>query len=79
MGVLLKVHHAPTNPRRIFLTMEHEGIEYTGCLLMEYDFSCTVMVRLLEECMGMSIETIGNLEVPLAFETTATHTYTQEK
>ena len=75
VGVLRRARCFPYNHRQIFLTIEHEGIEYTGCLLMEYQFSCTAMVRLLEGCMGMSIETIGNLEVPSAFETTATHTY----
>lgn len=56
------------NRRRIFLTMEHEEVDYTGCLLMEYDFSCIAMMKVLENCIGMTIESIGSLEVPVTFE-----------
>ncbi len=39
--------------------MEHEGGEFLG----EY------MARILKDCMGMTIESIGSLGFPLAFET----------
>ena len=59
----------PYNSRQIFLTIEHAGAEYIGCLLMEYEFLGEFMARLLNDCIGMTIASIGNLEVPLAFET----------
>ena len=59
----------PGNPRQIFLTIGHEGAEYIGCLLMEYEFLGEYMARLLNDCIGMTIESIGSLEVPLTFET----------
>ena len=49
--------------------MEHEGAEYIGYLLMEYEFLGEYMARILKDCMGMTIESIGSLEVPLALET----------
>ena len=78
VGALLRVNHGLDDPRRIFLTMVHEAIEYTGCVLMEYHFPSTAMVNLLEKCIGMTTETIGDLEVPLALETTA-HTPTRRE
>ena len=69
IGVLRRALSYPHNPRQIFLTIEHEGAEYIGCLLMEYEFLGEYMTRLLNDCIGMTIESIGNLEVPLAFET----------
>ena len=36
---------------------------------MEYEFLGEFMARLLNDCIGMTIESIGNLEVPLTFET----------
>ncbi len=36
---------------------------------MEYEFLGEYMARLLNDCIGMTIESIGSLEVPLTFET----------
>lgn len=38
---------------------------------MEYDLLSMAMVALLEDCRGMTIEAIGNLEIPLVFEDSA--------
>ena len=69
IGVLRRALSHPCNPRQIFLTIGHEGAEYIGCLLMEYEFLGVYMARLLNDCIGMTIESIGSLEVPLTFET----------
>ena len=66
LGVLRKVHCYTYNHRVTFLTIEFEGCEYIGCLVMEFDFLGKYMETLLEDCLGMSIESIGSLEVPLA-------------
>ena len=36
---------------------------------MEYEFLGEYMAGLLNDCIGMTIESIGSLEVPLPFET----------
>ena len=64
IGVLRRALSHPCNPRQIFLTIGHEGAEYIGCLLMEYEFLGEYMARLLNDCIGMTIESIGSLEVP---------------
>ena len=71
VGVLRKVRCYPDNPLRLFLTMEYSGAEYEGRLLMEYDLLSMVLVSLLETYTGMTIESIGNLEVPFVFENAA--------
>ena len=36
---------------------------------MEYEFLGEYMASLLNDCLGMTIESIGSLKVPLTFET----------
>jgi hypothetical protein len=36
--------------------------------MMEFEFLGEYMEMLLEACLGMSIESIGSLEVPFTFE-----------
>jgi hypothetical protein len=69
IGVLLDARRYPENPRRIFITIKHNQAEYTGCLLMEYQFACDSVLRLLNDCSAMSIKDIGSVELPLAFGT----------
>ena len=66
--MLRKVRCYRYNRRFIFLTIEFEGNEYIGCLIMEFEFLGEYMGMLLEACLGMSIESIGSLEVPFTFE-----------
>ena len=51
--------------------MEHAGAEDLGRLLMEHDLLSIVLVSLLENRKGMTIESIGNLEAPFMFENAA--------
>ena len=69
IGVLRSALSYPYNPRKIFLTIEHERADYIGCLLMEYEFLGEYMASLLNDCIGMTIESIGSLEIPITFET----------
>jgi hypothetical protein len=69
VGVLRQVRNSPYNVRRIFLTIEHECVEYTGTLLMEYEFLGEYMTKFFKDCSGMTIESIGSLEIPLTFDT----------
>ena len=36
---------------------------------MEYEFLGEYMASLLNDCIGMTIESIGSLEIPITFET----------
>lgn len=65
VGVLRDVQWHPDIPLRVLLTMELEGANYQSRLLMENDLISMVMVSLLEDCKGMTIESIGSLEVPV--------------
>jgi hypothetical protein len=51
--------------------MEYAGAKYEGRLLMEYDLLSMVLMSLLENCKGLTIESIGNLEVPFVIENAA--------
>ena len=68
IGVLRSALSYPYNPCKIFLTIEHERADYIGCLLMEYEFLGEYMARLLNDCIGMTTESIGSLEIPITFE-----------
>ena len=68
VGVLRNARCYPYNHRQIFLTIEHEGAEYTGCLLLEYETLGEYMLKFFKDCTGMTLESIGSLDVPLAFE-----------
>jgi hypothetical protein len=69
VGVLRNVRNSPYNVRRIFLTIEHEGAQYLGTVVMEYEFLGEYMTRFFKDCIGMTIESIGSLDLPLDFET----------
>ena len=69
VGVLRRARCYPYNHRQIFLTIEHEGAEYTGCIIMEYEFMGEYMLKFFKDCTDMTIESIGSLEIPIAFET----------
>ena len=69
VGILRNVRNSPYNVRRIFLTIEHEGAQYIGTFVMEYEFLGEYMTKFFKNCIGMTIESIGSLDVPLALET----------
>ena len=69
IGVLRSALIYPYNPRKIFLTIKHERADYIDCLLMEYEFLGKYMASLLNDCIGMTIESIGSLKIPITFET----------
>jgi hypothetical protein len=64
IGRLKEVRRNPRRPCRLFLVMEHEGVDYTGCILFKDDAPCEGLANILEKCCGMSMEDIGSLEVP---------------
>jgi hypothetical protein len=65
VGCLIEVRRYPNRPRRIFMTMEYEGSQYTGALLFDDNISCEQVYKLLRRYYGLLILEIGNLDLPL--------------
>jgi hypothetical protein len=68
VGRLREARRYPDKPRRIFLTMEYAGTQYTGALLFDDDLSCAQVYKLLQRYYESLILEIGNLEVPFDLE-----------
>jgi len=64
IGVLRNVRNSPFNGRRIFLMIEHEGAQYIGTFVMEYELLGEYMTKFFKDCIGMTLESIGSLDVP---------------
>lgn len=64
-GRLVTLRRYPNKPQRIFLVMEYEGDQYTGCLLFDNNALCDQAYDFLIRRCGMLIEAIGSLNVPL--------------
>ena len=64
-------------PLRVLLTMEHEGTKYQSRLIMEHDLISMVLLSVLEDCKGMTIESIGDLEIPFVIENAAAENLTR--
>ena len=65
VGVLRNARCYPYNHRQIFLTIEHQGADYTGCLHLEYETLGDSILAFIQNCIVMTIESIGGLEVEL--------------
>ncbi len=54
-------------PDRFFLTIEHDGALYMGCLLFDDSMACRKIYNVLERHRGQSIAFIGGLDLPALF------------
>lgn len=72
-GHLREVRAYPDKPRRIFLTMEHAGAHYVGCLLFDEQIYCERVAEVLRRCCGMLIKEIGDLDIPLPLDFAETY------
>jgi hypothetical protein len=64
VGLLKEVRYYATKPGRLFLTIDHEGEEYTGCLLLDDDQFCAKLAELLKNHYGARLDDIGSLDIP---------------
>jgi hypothetical protein len=55
------------------MTMEYDGVEYTGALLFDDNLVCEQMGKLLQRYRGLLILDIGNLDVPVHVELACTY------
>jgi hypothetical protein len=65
VGRLKEVRYYPNKPRRVFLVIDDDGEQYTGCLLFDDDSFSVLMCNFLKRYYGMPTHAIGNLDVPL--------------
>jgi hypothetical protein len=68
VGVLKRVRYHPARPGRIYLSIDHDGSEYVGCVLIEDQIFCEQLAGHLQGLCGMAIEAIGSFELPSPFE-----------
>jgi hypothetical protein len=63
IGVLKDVRCHPDRPGRIYLTVEHGGADYVGCLSFKNAAFCEVASAHLRRCYGMFISDIGSSDL----------------
>ena len=68
VGSLMEVCCYPSKPGEAYLIIDHEGTQYTGCLLFDDQVFCEQLSKLLQGYCGMDIKDIGSLDLPPAFE-----------
>jgi hypothetical protein len=61
VGILLLSNIHPRY--RCFLSIDHEGSTYVGCLLIDDDSFCKYISALLQSCCNRSIAEIGNMDL----------------
>ena len=60
VGILREILLSNIHPRnRCFLSIDHEGSTYVGCLLIDDDAFCKHITELLQSCCNRSIAEIG--------------------
>jgi hypothetical protein len=65
VGRLKEVRCYANKPRRVFLVIDHDGEQYTGCLLFDDTFFSEQMCNFLKGYYGMLTNALGDLDVPL--------------
>jgi hypothetical protein len=65
VGRLKEVRCYPGKPRRVFLVIDHESEQYTGCLLFDDDAFSQRICSFLKGYYGRLTRFIGDLDVPL--------------
>lgn len=63
IGILNHVRSYPDRPGRIYLTIDHEGAVYVGCLFFDDERFCEYMAEHLRQCYSMSIDAVGSSEI----------------
>jgi len=64
MGILQEVLPSDAEPlNRCFLCIEHEGLNYLGCLMIDDSDFCRHVVWILQGCCNRPISEIGSIEL----------------
>jgi len=65
-GEIGRLEHVLPNKtlnNRCFLSIEHEGNHYVGCLFFDDSFFCNQMIKIIENQAGLTIKEIGDLDL----------------
>jgi hypothetical protein len=69
IGKLVDVTPSKLDPHgKCFLTIEHEGTSYVGCLLFDDGPFCQQISRLLQRYVRYPLEYIGGIDLPRPVE-----------
>jgi len=63
IGVLKYVHASNRLSNKCYIVMEHESIQYVGCLIFEDVGFCYRVANMLRTYLGRSIKEIGDLDL----------------
>jgi hypothetical protein len=73
IGHLREVRCYPDKPRRVFLVIDHDGSQYTGCLLFDDSRFSEQICNFLKAYYGTLTSAIGDLEIPPFLEWVTTY------
>jgi hypothetical protein len=62
-GTLKEIRTAEVLLDKFFLVIEYDGIRYIGCLAFDNRAFCWLMHKLLQDYVGYTVESIGNLDI----------------
>jgi hypothetical protein len=65
IGILKEVRHYQDRRGRLYLTMVHGHATYVTCLLFKNQALCNQAFERLRRCYGMTMESVGSLELEL--------------
>ena len=63
IGVLKYVHASNRISNKCYLVIEHEKIQYVGCLIFQDVRFCYELAKMLRQYQGRSISEIGDLDL----------------
>jgi hypothetical protein len=63
VGTFKELSYWPHQLNKCFLIIDHERAAYMGSLLFDDTSFCREIIFILKNCMGWSIEQIGDLDV----------------
>jgi hypothetical protein len=64
IGLLEEVQRSSVDPNACFLTMNHAGASYVGCLQFDQQGFCQKFCELLQLHYGRPLTEIGELDIP---------------
>jgi hypothetical protein len=64
IGVLKEVRCHEDRPGKLYLTVDHHGTAYVGCLLLDDQSFCKHAFEHLRHCYGLTMDAISRSELP---------------
>jgi hypothetical protein len=64
IGILTEMRRYADRPGKLYLTVDHDGAAYVGCVFCDDQSFCERLFEHFRPCYGMSIDAIGASELP---------------